>query len=75
MLPEYPASPDGQFQFLTDLKELIQEVNGGNGLCYWAPEWIAWKGAQATEGSPWENQALFDFDSKALPALSVFNTD
>ena len=75
ILPEYPASPDGQFHFLTDLKELIQEVNGGNGLCYWAPEWIAWKGAQATEGSPWENQALFDFDSKALPALSVFNTD
>ena len=75
ILPDYPATPTGQLNFLTDLKATVQEVNGGVGLCYWAPEWIAWKGPQAPDGSPWENQALFDFDNKALPALSVFKTD
>jgi arabinogalactan endo-1,4-beta-galactosidase len=75
ILPEYPATREGQLRFLSDLKATIQEVNGGIGLCYWAPEWIAWKGPQAPDGSPWENQALFDFEGKALPALSVFETD
>ncbi|MFT4805479.1 MAG: arabinogalactan endo-1,4-beta-galactosidase, partial [Psychroserpens sp.] len=35
-------------------------------------ELIAWKGNQAIDGSPWENQAIFDFDNKALPVLREF---
>ena len=45
------------------------------GWCYWAPDWVASEGETSTEGSAWENAALFDFEWKALPAWEVFNTD
>ena len=47
----------------------------GIGFCYWGAELIAWKGDQSQEASPWENQALFDFNNKALPVLTEFNTE
>jgi len=30
------------------------------------------QGIQAADGSPWENQALWDFNNRALPAINVF---
>ncbi len=74
LLPGYDASPEGQQKFLTDLRKVILNVpnNHGIGFCYWAPDWVAFRGAAATNGSPWENLALFDFTNKALPALSTF---
>lgn len=72
ILPDFPATPQGQFQFVEQLKSMTQELNGGLGLCYWGAELIAWKGAQDTTGSSWENQALFNFSNQALPALSAF---
>jgi arabinogalactan endo-1,4-beta-galactosidase len=70
----YPATPAGQKQFLTDLKQKIKAIPNekGIGFCYWAAEWIAFKGTEGTNASPWENLALFDFESKALPAWVVF---
>lgn len=76
ILPEYPATPQGQQAFLNRLKKMVfEEVSGGIGFCYWGAEWIAFKGSQATDGSPWENQALFDFDHRALPVLAAFRLD
>ncbi len=72
ILPDYPATPQGQLQFVQQLKNITHEVEGGLGLCYWGAELIAWKGAQDTTGSSWENQALFNFSNQALPALSAF---
>jgi arabinogalactan endo-1,4-beta-galactosidase len=74
LMPGYPASPQGQKQFLSDLKKTISTVdkNYGIGFCYWEPAWVAFKGKEATNGSVWENQTLFDFQNKALPALEVF---
>ena len=72
ILPEYPATPDGQHDFLVDLKATVLAVEGGSGFCYWAPEWIAWDGNTSEEGSPWENQALFDADHRALLAMQAF---
>lgn len=74
LLPGYDATPAGQAKFLTDLKQVILNLPNSHGLgfCYWAPEWVAYRGAAATNGSPWENLALFDFTNKALPALSNF---
>ena len=72
ILPEYPATPEGQHDFLVDLKSTVLAVEGGSGFCYWAPEWIAWDGNTSEEGSPWENQALFDADHRALPAMQAF---
>ena len=42
------------------------------GFCYWGAELIAWKGNQSIDASPWENQALFDFENNALPVLREF---
>ena len=75
ILPELPATIDGQRDFVRQIKNLVLEVELGIGFCYWGGELIAWKGNQATDGSPWENQALFDFQNKALPVLSEFGTE
>lgn len=75
ILPEYPATPQGQWNFLKKIRTLLKETPGCIGFCYWGAEWIAWKGPTATDGSPWENQALFDFDHRALPALRAFKPD
>ncbi len=75
ILPEYPASAEGQRKFIKDIKSIIQELDKGIGFCYWGAELIAWKGDEATDGSPWENQALFDFNNKALPVLNEFKIE
>ncbi|MFH1312483.1 MAG: glycosyl hydrolase 53 family protein [Candidatus Eisenbacteria bacterium] len=58
--PGYPASVEGQRQFLIDLIGVIDTTPGnrGRGLFYWSPEYIS---APAL-GSPWENVTLFDFN-------------
>ena len=74
LLPAYTATQDGQLKFLTDLRTTIHNIPGNHGLgmCYWAPDWVAYRGTSATNGSSWENLALFDFSNKALPALAAF---
>ena len=32
-----------------------------------------WNPADPTSGNNWENQALFDYQNRALPAMSLFN--
>ncbi|WP_333696575.1 glycoside hydrolase family 53 protein [Flavobacterium sp.] len=73
LIPAYPATPEGQRNFLITLKNLIQQNPHGLGFAYWGTEWTSFRGNQATNGSSWENQALWDFDSNALPAIKVFN--
>lgn len=74
LIPQYPATPEGQKFFLGDLKRLMQKLENGRGLgwCYWAPEWVAFRGPQATNGSAWENMTLFDFSNNGLPAIRTF---
>jgi arabinogalactan endo-1,4-beta-galactosidase len=72
ILPDYPATPDGQRRYIRALKELTQGLEKGIGFCYWGAELVAWKGEQATDASTWENQALFDFNNKALPVFNEF---
>lgn len=75
ILPEYPATPEGQKKFIEQIKILTKEIENGIGFCYWGAELIAWKGNQSTNASPWENQALFDFNNKALPVLREFRIE
>ena len=75
ILPEYPANREGQKNFLKKIKEILKETKNGLGFCYWGGELIAWKGIESKNGSPWENQALFDFNNIALPAITEFKTD
>ena len=49
----------------------------GLGVFYWEPAWTAvagagWDPTNPSSGNGWENQALFDYDDRALPALAVF---
>lgn len=76
ILPDYPATKTGQHQFIERIRQIsFDEVEKGRGFCYWGAELIAWKGTEATNASPWENQAVFDFENKALPVLSVFGEE
>lgn len=73
LLQGYPATEAGQKLILTEIRQGMENFDKGIGFCYWAPEWVAFKGPQSTTGSSWENMALFDFNNKALPGLDVFN--
>lgn len=76
IFPQYPATLDGQKNFLSEIKSIVKSLNKGVGFGYWGAEWVAFEGPSATaEGSPWENQALFDFDLKATPAIEVFKDE
>jgi len=72
LLPQFPASPEGQRDFLWALRNLILSVEGVQGFCYWGGEWTAFRGSSALDGSSWENQALWDFEGQALPAMDAF---
>ncbi len=75
ILPTYPATTEGQRMFIKEIKNIAKGVKNGIGFCYWGAELIAWKGNQSKNASPWENQALFNFNNKALPALSEFKNE
>jgi len=75
----YPATVEGQANWLRDLMRVICGTpNGlGKGIFYWEPAWLAlpncgWDPEDPTSGNGWENQALFDFDGHALDSLDVF---
>ena len=81
---DYPMTKEGQASFMKDLMELIADIPGGEGFYYWEPAWIpvpgcgwateaalAYTGEKGPGGNEWANQALFDYDGNALPALDV----
>ena len=80
----YPMTPEGQSAFMQDIMGRIASVNGGRGFYYWEPGWIpvpgcgwataealVYTGEQGPGGNEWANQALFDYDGNALPALET----
>lgn len=71
--PDFEASHNGQLTYLQAIAQLSTENITGYGFCYWGGEWVAYKGSVFTDGSSWENMALFDFNHKALPSLAAFN--
>ena len=76
ILPDYPPTPQGQKDFMLKMIAIIKNIpnNKGIGFVYWAPDWVAFSGnvTTSTMGSAWENQCLWDFNNKALPAFDVF---
>jgi arabinogalactan endo-1,4-beta-galactosidase len=76
----YPATTAGQANNLRDVMNVVEAVPNGRGLgvFYWEPTWTAvtgngWDPTDATSGDAWENQALFSFSDKALPAMTWFS--
>lgn len=68
----YSATPEGQKNYIKKLEEILLANDNFIGFCYWGGEWVSYKGNTATNGSSWENQALWDFNNKALPLLNEF---
>ena len=83
---DYPMTKEGQQQFLTDIFTILKEVPDGKGAgyFYWEAAWIpvagsGWASNEAIAymeekgpgGNEWANQALFDYDGNALPALET----
>lgn len=84
----YPATAEGQFDFMNDLESIILNVPNGKGLgyFYWEPEWVpAEGGTYATEAgvkykndtvtptNTWDNMTLFDFQGNALSSIKLLN--
>lgn len=76
----YTPTPEGQTAFLREVFRLVRAMPEGRGLgvVYWEPTWTAvrgngWNNRDPRSGNTWENQALFDFAGRALPALAEFH--
>lgn len=76
----YPATTAGQTAWMNAVANIVEAVPNGRGLgvFYWEATWTAvtgngWDPADAASGNGWENQALFGYDDKALPAMSWFS--
>jgi arabinogalactan endo-1,4-beta-galactosidase len=72
----YPATPEGQAANLRDVLSIVRAAPNGRGLgaFFWDTTWTAmpgngWDPADPMSGNGWENQALFDFDGRAVPAM------
>jgi arabinogalactan endo-1,4-beta-galactosidase len=75
VLKDYPATPDGQAQYLIDLSQTVI-ANGGVGVVYWAPDWVSTKCSEGFGvGSNYENATFFDFQhgNEVLPAIDFMN--
>ena len=77
-------TPKGQSDFMNDFMTRISDIEGCLGFYYWEPGWIPvpgcgwateaalkYTGEKGPGGNEWANQALFDYDGNALPALEV----
>lgn len=73
ILPDYPASPQGQKNFISTIINIVKNDSLGFGVSYWGAELIAFDGSASENGSLWENQAFYDFDNKVLPVIETFN--
>jgi arabinogalactan endo-1,4-beta-galactosidase len=80
-IPGYPLTPEGQRAMLRDVMAVVRAVPAGRGkgVFYWDAAWTAvpgngWDSTDPASGNAWENQALFDFDGRVLPALDEYLT-
>lgn len=61
LLPDYPATEEGQRRYLVDLTQAVKSA-GGSGVVYWEPAWVS-TGCSTRwgQGSNWENATWFDW--------------
>ena len=51
ILDVYPATPQGQKDFMNEIKRISSAAETSVGFAYWGGEWVAFKGTEATNGS------------------------
>ena len=78
--PGFPFTPEGQKHMLAAIMDIVRAIPNGHGLgiFWWDATWTAvpgngWDAADPASGNGWENQALFDYQNRALPAMNLFN--
>ncbi|MFN7112217.1 MAG: arabinogalactan endo-beta-1,4-galactanase [Brevundimonas sp.] len=70
LLPGYPATLEGQRQYMHDLTQRVKFA-GGVGVVYWEPAWVSTPcSTRWGQGSNWENATYFDWrrDNEPTPA-------
>jgi arabinogalactan endo-1,4-beta-galactosidase len=75
----YPATVEGQADWLRDLMQVVANAPEGlgKGVFYWEPAWLGlpgcgWDPQDPASGNGWENQALFDFGGHVLSSMDAF---
>jgi len=75
----YSFTPLGQSRMLRDVMAVVRAVPNGRGLgvFWWDATWTAvpgngWDTKDPKSGNGWENQVLFDYNDRALPALEEY---
>lgn len=74
VLPEFPATPNGQLDYLLALSKEVRNA-GGIGVLYWEPAWISTQCKTLWgQGSHWDNAVFFDASRRntTLPAFNFF---
>lgn len=72
LITGYPASPQGQLDYLNALKSKIEEA-GGEGLIYWEPAWVSTSCSTLWgQGSHWDNATLFDHNNQATLGMEFY---
>ena len=73
LITGYPATQQGQLDYLNALKTKIKEA-GGEGLIYWEPAWVSTKcNSLWGQGSHWDNATLFDHNYKPTLGMQFYN--
>ena len=75
LIEGYPASVEGQTDYLVDLTQLVIDA-GGSGIVYWEPAWISTEcSTRWGKGSHWENATFFDFrnGNEVLPSIDYMS--
>ena len=74
LITGYPASQQGQLDYLNDLKTKISE-SGGQGIIYWEPAWVSTNCKTLWgQGSHWDNATLFDHNNKSTLGMQFYNS-
>ncbi len=71
LLAGFAATPSGQAAFVRALTDIVHATpyGLGQGVCWWAPDWIG-----GGSGSSWENLAWFDFTGNVLPVALAMSS-
>ena len=73
LITGYPATEQGQLNYLNDLKTKIFQ-SGGEGIVYWEPAWVS-TGCSTlwATGSHWDNATLFNHNNKSNLGMQFYN--
>lgn len=79
LVKNYPATPEGQAANFRAVQDVVASAPGGRGIgaIHWEPAWTSVKGngwdpEDPSSGNAWENQAMFDYNNRALPAMREY---